>query len=123
MSRNFCFSATFHTWCLVALLCLATTPSALAQCDSPAPTNSCTQNSGPASCDPAVSGAHICGQWSSPKDIGVSGVNAVLLKTGKVLLYYKPTTTNGTSRAKVYDPSADTFVDVSPTFNGDILCS
>ena len=52
------------------------------------------------------------GRWDSPFDIGVIGVHAVVLHTGKVLLFYRTETT--TKTAQLFDPTTGQLTDVSP---------
>jgi galactose oxidase-like protein/kelch motif-containing protein len=63
------------------------------------------------------------GSWTSPVDIGVVGINAVLLHTGKVLLWYYPSSPATHSPAVLYDPVTGTTTDVTPSFEGNIFCS
>jgi hypothetical protein len=54
----------------------------------------------------------VVGRWDAPFDIGVVGVHAVLLHTGKVLLFYRTETTTHT--AQLFDPATGQLTDVSP---------
>ncbi len=62
------------------------------------------------------------GQWSRPRDIGVVGVHAALLRTGKVLLYSGIEEGPG-SNARLYDPVANRVEDVTVPFERDLFCS
>ena len=63
------------------------------------------------------------GRWDSPFDIGVIGVHAVVLHTGKVLLFYRTETT--TKTAQLFDPTTGQLTDVSPPVNlqHNMFCS
>jgi hypothetical protein len=72
--------------------------------------------------DPAVVGA-----WSQPFDIGTVAVHAVLLRTGRVLVWYWPEAGIGTSDgtgavAKLIDPKTQTVRDASIPFAYDAFC-
>ncbi len=72
--------------------------------------------------DPAVVGA-----WSEPFDIGTVAVHAVLLRTGRVLVWYWPEAGIGTSDgtgavAKLIDPKTQTVQDASIPFPYDAFC-
>jgi hypothetical protein len=67
--------------------------------------------------DPAV-----VGRWSAPIDVGVDGIHAALLRTGRVLLYNTPDKTPG-SEAKLFDPVRETVTDVSIQVARDEFCS
>jgi hypothetical protein len=62
------------------------------------------------------------GQWSQPRGVGVSGVHAVLLHSGKVLLFSSPSEGPG-SNARLYDPVSNRSEDVTVPFRRDIFCS
>jgi hypothetical protein len=73
--------------------------------------------------DPAVVGA-----WSRPFDIGTVAVHAVLLRTGRVLVWYWPEsgieTDDGTGAvAKLIDPKTQTVEDASIPFAYDAFCA
>jgi hypothetical protein len=63
------------------------------------------------------------GEWTAPVDIGVVGIHATLLHTGKVLLYYYPINPAVKSPAVLYDPTSGTVTDVTPPFARDIYGS
>jgi hypothetical protein len=72
--------------------------------------------------DPAVVGA-----WAPPFDIGTVAVHAVLLRTGRVLVWYWPEAGIGTSDgtgavAKLIDPKTQTVRDASIPFAYDAFC-
>jgi hypothetical protein len=46
----------------------------------------------------------IVGEWTTPFDIGLVAIHSVLLPSGKVLLFEKPGTGGGGSRAAIWDP-------------------
>jgi hypothetical protein len=62
-----------------------------------------------------LSDPSFIGKWMAPIELGVTAVNTVVLKTGKVLMYAGGET-GGTS-ATLYDPVARTFKDVSISDN------
>jgi len=70
----------------------------------------------PVRADPTVSG-----EWSAPFDLGVIGIDAALLPTGKVLLFSYPSTELG-SPARLFDPATGTTTDVSITMERDVFC-
>ena len=57
-------------------------------------------------------GAARVGRWGAPIDVGVVGVHAVVLHTGKVLLFYR--TEEATRTALLLDPTSGALTDVSP---------
>jgi hypothetical protein len=88
----------FSALALVCVLLLCATPSANAQ------------------------GSTI-GQWGSPIQIGVTGIHAALLNNGNVLLWtYSVRRSTGPTIAKIFNPTTQTTVDASPTFNVDFYC-
>lgn len=60
------------------------------------------------------------GQWSQPVDIGVVGLNSILLRTGKVLLYGGVITSG--SAARLLDPVTGVVTAVPNNFT-DLFCS
>lgn len=60
----------------------------------------------------SVDPASRVGRWSAPVDVGVVGVHAAVLFTGKVLLFYETGGAVGTM-AKLWDPATGGVVDVS----------
>ena len=62
------------------------------------------------------------GQWASPVHVGVVGIHAALLHTGKVLLWQYPGGAQG-SAAVLYDPATGTVTDVTVPFPRDIFCA
>lgn len=62
------------------------------------------------------------GTWTPPLDVGIVGIHAALLRTGKVLLYQRIDDGVG-SEAKLFDPTTRTVTDVSLPFTRDIFCS
>jgi hypothetical protein len=70
-----------------------------------------------------VPAAAQIGEWTAPVDIGVVGIHATLLHTGKVLLYFYPIDPKVKSPAKLYDPTSGAVTDVTPPFARDIYGS
>ena len=62
------------------------------------------------------------GQWTTPFDLKLVSIHAVLLHTGKVLLFSWPNKTVG-SDAKLWDPVSGSLTDVSLTYQRDVFCS
>ena len=56
--------------------------------------------------------SRLVGRWGQPFDVGVSGVHATVLFTGKVLLFFETGGTVGTV-AKLWDPATGAVKDVS----------
>src|SRR5262249_7352181 len=67
--------------------------------------------------DPAVAG-----RWTAPFDLGLVSIHAVLLHTGKVLLFAWPTNDTIGSVAKLWNPVSGSLTDVSLTYQRDIFC-
>ena len=64
------------------------------------------------------------GQWGPPQSLGMLAIHAALLNTGKVLLWGYPVgRSGGPSPARLYDPVANTFTDVTVPWPIDIFCS
>jgi hypothetical protein len=83
---------------LIVLACLCATPAASAQ-------------------------ASRVGQWGSPIQIGVTGIHAALLNNGNVLLWtYSLHRSTGPTIAKIFNPTTQTAVDASPSFDVDFYC-
>src|SRR5258708_8643155 len=61
----------------------------------------------------------VIGQWSSVMSWPIVSLNAVLMKTGKVLVYDRP---SAGPTAQVWDPVANTFTNV-PNNTTDLFCS
>jgi len=66
--------------------------------------------------DPAV-----IGSWAAPVPMGVIGIHAALLPSGKVLFYELPGST--LARARVYDPTTGTSTAVDPKLDWSVFCS
>lgn len=60
----------------------------------------------------SVDPGRVVGRWSEPVDVGVVGVHAAVLFTGKVLLFYETGGAVGTM-AKLWDPATGSVRDVS----------
>lgn len=65
----------------------------------------------------------LVGEWTAPVDVGVVGIHAALVRTGKVLLYFYPVTPEVQSPAILYDPVSGAVTDVTPEYARDIYCS
>ncbi len=75
---------------------------------------------GPASA--YTSDAALFGSWSDPVPLGIVGVHAALLPTGKVLYYDVPNTTT-LGHARVFDPLTDQSVVADPHLDWSVFCS
>jgi hypothetical protein len=62
------------------------------------------------------------GEWSAPVDVGVIGIHAALLPTGKFILWSYPSGAGG-SAAFVIDPATSAATDVTLTAPRDVFCS
>lgn len=62
------------------------------------------------------------GRWSLPMNVGVTGIHAVLLHTGEVLLWDEPHGRPG-SKAKLFDPATGRVTDVTVPYRRDAFCS
>lgn len=71
---------------------------------------------------PADDAARV-GEWGDPIDLGVIGVHAILLHTGKVLLYHR--TISGSGSARLLDPATGSTSDAGPpiALQYDLFCS
>jgi hypothetical protein len=64
------------------------------------------------------------GSWTAPQSLGMLAINAAVLNTGKVLLWGYPVgRAGGPSAARLYDPVANTYTDVTVPWPIDIFCS
>ena len=77
----------------------------------------------PAAPEPQTGDASVIGQWTAPLNIGIVGIHAAMLRTGKVLLWYYPSKVGGNSPAVVFDPQANTYTDATVPFAGDFFCA
>lgn len=59
--------------------------------------------------------------WSSPVPLGIIGIHAALLPSGKVLFSELPGST--LARARVFDPATNTSTPVDPTLDWSVFCS
>jgi Domain of unknown function (DUF1929)/Divergent InlB B-repeat domain/Galactose oxidase, central domain len=73
---------------------------------------------GPASASPDP--AQV-GSWSDPMPLGVVGVHAALLSTGKVIYYELPGSTLG--HARVFDPLTGVSTEADPNLDWSVFCS
>jgi hypothetical protein len=64
----------------------------------------------------------MTGQWTAPFSLKLVSIHAVMLHTGKVLLFSLPTNTVG-SAAQLWDPVSGSLTDVSLTYQRDIFCA
>jgi hypothetical protein len=65
----------------------------------------------------------VTGEWSAPVDVGLIGIHAVLLNTGKVLLFEFPHAVEEGSAAVLVDPSTGAIEDVTVPWLRDVHCS
>jgi hypothetical protein len=72
--------------------------------------------------DAPQSGAAQIGQWSPPVDIGIIGIHAALLHTGKILYWQMPKG-GPQSPAILYDPNSGNLKHVTVPFKRDVFCS
>jgi Domain of unknown function (DUF1929)/Glyoxal oxidase N-terminus len=63
------------------------------------------------------------GEWSSQVPLGIVGIHAALLHTGDVLYYQHRDDPGEGSKARRFDPTTLSSVDVGIPFNRDIMCS
>jgi len=63
----------------------------------------------------------VAGAWTPPFNLGLIAIHAVVLPTGKVLVFEKPDGVG--SRARLWDPGTGAIADVSLTRARDIFCS
>ena len=63
------------------------------------------------------------GQWTPPLNIGIVGIHAALLHTGKVLLWYYPSQVGGNSPAVLLDPVSQSVTQVNIPSSSDFFCS
>jgi Galactose oxidase-like, Early set domain len=92
-------------------------PAAQAKAGPPAKQSSAASKA-QAKQDPA-----LIGSWSTPQLLGVVGIHAALLHTGKVLFWWYPLGTATNSPAKLYDYKTGTITDATIPFAGDFFCS
>ncbi len=69
------------------------------------------------SADPAATGS-----WTAPFNLTLVSIHAIMLHTGKVLLFSWPNRTVG-SDAVLWDPVAGTVTNIALTYQRDIFCS
>jgi hypothetical protein len=63
------------------------------------------------------------GQWSSQVPLGIVGIHAALLHTGDVLYYHHRDDPGEGSRARRFNPTTHSSLDVDIPFDRDIMCS
>ena len=71
---------------------------------------------------PATNPAAV-GQWSAPVNIGIVGIHASLLHTGKVLMWYYPAVAGANSPAVLFDPNTNIATRNDITSASDFFCS
>ncbi|MEX0833017.1 MAG: galactose oxidase-like domain-containing protein [Actinomycetota bacterium] len=71
----------------------------------------------PATADPAD-----VGEWAAPIDVGVIGIHAILLHTGKVILYSTPEEPI-TSPVRLFDPETEAITDISIPDERKLFCT
>jgi hypothetical protein len=62
------------------------------------------------------------GSWTAPFNLGLVSIHAIMLHTGKVLLFSWPNQTVG-SDAVLWDPVSGTTTNIALTYQRDIFCS
>jgi hypothetical protein len=63
------------------------------------------------------------GSWTPPVDVGVVGIHAALLHTGKVVLWYYNSGTQVITNARLLDPVSGAITDITIPFSGDFFCA
>src|SRR5205809_3847497 len=63
------------------------------------------------------------GQWTAPFNLGMVSIHAVLLHTGKVLLFSWPANNSVGSCARLWDPVSGSLSDVSLTYQRVVFCA
>jgi hypothetical protein len=76
-----------------------------------------------AAADSQVSNEASIGQWTAPADIGIVGIHAALLHTGKVLMWYYPSQVGGNSPAVIFDPATQAVTPANIPSTADFFCS
>jgi galactose oxidase len=69
-----------------------------------------------------TAGPSVAGKWTAPINLGVISIHAVMLHTGRVLLFSFPQNTVG-SAAALWDPVSGSLTDVSLTYQRDVFCA
>jgi len=76
----------------------------------------------PAQARAAAATPATAGQWTAPFNLGMVSIHAVLLHTGKVLLFSWPANNSVGSCARLWDPVSGSLTDVSLTYQRDVFC-
>lgn len=63
------------------------------------------------------------GSWTAPTKLGVVAIHAVLLRTGKVLVWWYPQGSATHSPSRLFDPKTGKIKDVTIPFEGDFFCA
>ena len=71
---------------------------------------------------PSIAGPAQMGAWSKQVRLGIVGIHAAVLHTGKVLYYELPGAEIG-SQARVFNPRTNGSVEVDLRFHRNIMCS
>jgi hypothetical protein len=71
---------------------------------------------------PSIADPARVGDWSRQWPLGIVGIHAAVLHTGRVLFYELPGSEIG-SQARVFNPKAHSSFDVSLPFQRNIMCS
>jgi hypothetical protein len=74
------------------------------------------------SLQPVHAGPGEIGEWDAPINVGVIGIHAVLLPSGRVLLFEHIYEGAPGNRAKIFDPITEDVVDVSLPYQRNIFC-
>jgi hypothetical protein len=99
---------------VTASLLLLTVPAFSAQKPATQSTNATTPGAGPAS---------SVGVWTAPLNVGVVAIHAALLNTGKVLMWYYPSSVGANPPAVVFDPTTNTTTSVNIPTTNDFFCA
>ena len=63
------------------------------------------------------------GVWTAPINVGVVAIHTALLNTGKVLMWYYPSTVGANPPAVVFDPTTNTTTNVNIPTTNDFFCA
>ena len=99
---------------VTASLLLLTAPGFSAQKPATQSTKATTAGAGPAS---------SVGVWTAPLNVGVVAIHSALLNTGKVLMWYYPSSVGANPPAVVFDPTTNTTTSVNIPSSNDFFCA
>jgi Domain of unknown function (DUF1929)/Glyoxal oxidase N-terminus len=72
---------------------------------------------------PAAAPPATAGQWTAPFDLTLVSIHAVVLRTGNVLLFSRPTAETVGSDAVLWNPVSGSITNIALTYQRDIFCS